>query len=211
MGVGEAEREARKKRKRGALKLTERERIAADRRELERIRAASTLDLFKGDVLPDDELEVQAERGKPGRPIGARNVAPAAYRRHILATKGDFLGRMIGIANADTLALARVLGCDPLEALQVQAKIAATAAPYVYAAQPRQLEPAEAAYYAGLLFSMNAAGAGEAGRAGGLDALAALAGRPVDMQQIQSLSPVEFANSEQANSEQSDDEEDKAP
>lgn len=208
MGVAEDARQARRK-KRGAITVDEAERVRADRRELARFRRSAQADLFKGEILPDDELE--AVPGKAGRPLGARNVAPAAYRRHILATKGDFLGRLAGIANADTLQLANVLGCSPVKALEVQGKLAATAAPYVYTAQPRPEEAVAAAYYAGLIFRTGGAGPVEAERAGGLDALAALAGRPVDMQQIQALGPVEFAQSEQGQSEQPSDDEDKAP
>lgn len=191
--------------KRGAGRVAEAERIQSDVAAFwdERKRTAGELlpGLFpSAGRLPDDDKPMSGKGA--GRPVGAKATSPAEYRRFILATKGDFLGRLAGIAAADTLDLARVLGCTPLEALQMQQKLAATAAPYVYTPQAKP-DPAPAgAYWAGMLF-VPAGGAAPAQQ----DALAALAGRPPDLEEIQALGPVEFEQSEPAQSEP----EDKAP
>lgn len=198
--------------KRGAGKV-ERERLA--REEAERFMRSSEaqpalFDLVAAEgPLPDDD-----KPSGPGRPVGARATAPAEFRRYILATKGDFVGRFAGLANVDTFALARLLGCLPVEALRLQLDMGKMAAPYVYQAQPRPEIEQAADYFAGLLFL--AGGQAAAGAAGGegkgmLDAVAALAGRPPDMQEIQALSGVEFAKSEPAQSEPATVDEEKAP
>ena len=203
-----------RKAKRGSLKVTEAERVAADAARWAADPAACqlTLGLLKagGELLPDDDKAAVPATGKQGgRPVGARATAPLEYRRFILATKGDFLGRFASLAMADTIQLARLLGCSPYEALQLQQKLGATAAPYVYAPQKAPLDQEDRDYYAGLVFAAGAISAPAA--KGMLDAVAALAGRPVEVEQLQPFIEGETVASEPAHSEPADDDEDKAP
>lgn len=148
--------------------------------------------------LPDDD-----KPAGPGRPVGARATVPQEYRRYILSTKGDFLARFAGLAQVDTFALAKLLGCTPKQALELQIDMGKMAAPYVYQPQPRPELERAADYFAGLLFVQGAKIAGAEGKTM-VDTLAALAGRPPDLEEIQALEPVKFDGSEPAHSEPKD-------
>ncbi len=186
--------------------------------EVERWRKAAE-QLTLGDLigaptlLPDDDkpAELAGEKGA-GRPVGARAAAPQEYRRYILATRGDFVARFAGLAQADTFALAALLRCSPLEALQLQRDLGKVAAPYVYQQQPRALEiDGKGQYFAGMVFVAGGPSSPEASGKGLFDAAAALAGGPVNPQEIQALEPVKFAVSEQPASERDAADDEEAP
>lgn len=209
------EQKAKRAAKRGAVKTAEADRVAQDAAGW--MRGQEQLALLElvggGDLLPDDDKAMAAPAGgKGGRPVGARAIAPLEYRRYILATKGDFLGRFASLAMVDTLALARLLGCKPIEALTLQQKLGATAAPYVYTPQKAPLDDKDREYFAGLVFMAGAAAVpGSPAGKGMLDAVAALAGRPPDLEEIRALGDVKFVASEPAHSEPAIEDEEKAP
>lgn len=192
----------------GAVKAAERDRVRQDAERFMSARDAEQWPLFDlvggGEQLPDDDKPAGA-----GRPVGARTASPLEYRRYILSVHGDFLSRFVRLAQADTLALAKLLQCKPLEALAIQQKLGSTAAPYVYAQQKPPIGPEDLQYFAGMMFL---AGGAAKQLPGGTDsALAALAGAPPDIVDLQAIRVDENAGSERAHSEPADDEDEKAP
>lgn len=204
------DQDEKRKRKRGRQKVEQRTAAGAEARRYWESREVEQPALFElaaaAEPLPDDD-----KPASPGRPVGARATVPQEYRRYILSTKGDFLARFAGLANVDTFSLAKLLGCTPLQAMHLQLDMAKLAAPYVYQPQPRPELERAADYFAGLLFVQGGAAAAAAGDRPMLDTLAALAGRPPDLEEIQALSPPEFDGSEPAHSEPQRDDDEKAP
>lgn len=195
----------------GTVKAAERDRVRQDAQQFLSARDAEQWPLFNlvqpGEQLPDDD-----KPAGPGRPVGARTASPLEYRRYILSVHGDFLSRFVRLAQADTLALAKLLQCKPLEALAIQQKLGATAAPYVYTPQKAPIDAEDAAYFAGMMFVAGAAGAGQRQIQQGTDsALAALAGAPPDIVDLQAVRVDGNAGSEPAHSEPGAEEEEQAP
>lgn len=188
--------------KRGAVKTAVAERVRQDAIAWSSQRDGEQWPLFElvqpGAQLPDDD-----KPAGPGRPVGARTASPLEYRRYLLSTKGDFLAKFVGLAQCDTLALAKLLQCKPLEALAMQQKLGATAAPYVYTPQKAPIDAEDAAYFAGMIFTAGAV-SGQAAIAG-RSTLAALAGRPPDVLDLQAVTSSDPAVSEPVVSEQEDE------
>ena len=102
--------------------------------------AQAALPLLDEPVGGDEAAEsplgvvVKARRG-PGRPPGSTNRMTKDIRKLILAQHRHPLLALAEIYSVDALALAKHLGCKPIEALDRQIRAAAELAPYLAAKQ----------------------------------------------------------------------------
>jgi len=94
-------------------------------------------DLIPVERVADDgaELVAPSEAGAsprgPGRPKGSKSRSTILYRDVLLQNYGNPLMRLGQIYSSDPKALAKYLGCKPVEALDIIRKAAIDAAPYV--------------------------------------------------------------------------------
>lgn len=78
----------------------------------------------------------EIERRRAGRPVGARNKRSEDAARVAVERFGDPLLHQVAIATMPTEELAARLGCDPLEAAELQQRAAATCLPYLHSRKP---------------------------------------------------------------------------
>ena len=88
------------------------------------------------ELAPDGDAPADLQRG---RPPGTLNAAPLEMRRWLLGMVGNPLVRLGRLAHADTMELARRLGCKPLELLSLQVSAARYLLPYVASPMPTRL------------------------------------------------------------------------
>lgn len=100
--------------------------------------------MFPVDRRPDDaEAHVAPVKGKGGRPLGAHNKSTAATRAYILNTFGDPLSMLARRNMMDLpalMALAKELGCEPLQLFTAQNVALAKMLPYVHSPQPQAVK-----------------------------------------------------------------------
>lgn len=101
-------------------------------------RASGGGDVLQLALLPEvAEAEGEAGGKRPAhRPPGSRNKGTQAWRDLLLSRHGSPLLRLARFYDCDTLALAKALGCKPLEAAEFQRKCAEGVMPYVHGKMP---------------------------------------------------------------------------
>lgn len=75
----------------------------------------------------------------PGRPKGARNKSSQQLLAAVQALGADPAMALVRLYSMDTLALAKKLGCEPLEAVREQRQAAVAVLPYVRSRAPAEL------------------------------------------------------------------------